>query len=266
MSEVQPVHSPPLPATRAPVAKPAARRASATMHYPESDGKPMAESAIHWQATVDAALPLQGFFRGRPDVFVGSDQLMYYEEGNPRRSVAPDVYVAFGVPAEPLRKTWLVWVEGKAPDFVLEVTSASTRRVDEGRKKDVYAMLAVAEYWQFDPTGDYLHPILKGRRLGSNGRYQDIVLEERDGVLAASSLLGLELHLAGGRLRFFDPKQGVYLKTYTETEGARLAAEAARDSEARARREAEDARREAEDARREAEARIAELERRLRGE
>ena len=36
-----------------------------------------------------------------------------------------------------------MWNEPKGPDFVLEVTSASTRREDERRKREVYAALGV---------------------------------------------------------------------------------------------------------------------------
>ena len=206
--------------------KPRQHRLPATSDYPESDGKPMAETPIHWRATVDATDPLHEFYRNRPDVYVGSDMLMYYREGDPRRNVSPDVFVSFGVPKLPERRVWLVWLEGKGPDFVLEVTSKSTRREDEGRKKKLYAELGVREYWQFDPEGDYLNPILKGHRLGLDGGYGDLVLAERGDTLCHSSLLGLELRLEGDRLRFFDPARGGYLLTYAEQDRARRVAEA----------------------------------------
>ena len=75
--------------------------------------------------------------RGRGDVYVGSNNFLYYERGNPRAVVAPDVYVEVGAAAH-LRDTYLLWNEPKGPDFVLEVTSTSTRREDERRKRDVY--------------------------------------------------------------------------------------------------------------------------------
>ena len=244
--------------------EPPVRRPLAPSDYPESDGKPMAETPIHWLATVDAAYPLRAFFRERSDVYVGSDMIMYYVEGDLRRSVVPDVWAAFGVPKLPERRTWLIWLEGKGPDFVLEITSKTTRREDEGRKKKLYERLGVREYWQFDPTGDYLDPILKGRELGPEGKYRDLVLQERDGMLCHASLLGLELCLEEGRLYYFDPARNVRLLTYLEQDSARQTAEMAmqtaqaeRDLEVRLRRE-ETAARQA------AEARVAELERRLR--
>ena len=231
--------------------------------YPESDGKPMAETPIHWRATYDAAYPLHWFFEERSDVYVGSDMLLYYVEGDLKRSVAPDVWVAFGVPKLPERRTWLIWLEGKGPDFVLEITSKSTKREDEVKKKKLYEELGVKEYWQFDPTGDYLDPILKGRVLGPEGKYRDLVLKERDGVLRHRSLLGLELCLEGDRVFYFDPARNRRLLTPAEQRDARHKEEGARHKEEGARQRAEAERDRHLAARRSAEARIAELERQL---
>ena len=159
----------------------------------------MAETPIHWHATVDFAHPLMDRYTARPDVYVGSDMLMYWQEGNPDKRVSPDVFVAFGPSREPQRRIWKVWEEGKAADFVLEVTSRCTRHRDEGFKADLYERLGVTEYWQFDPTEDYLRPNLKGRRLGPNGTYEAIPLECQNGVLSGwSAVLGLDLR-PGGR-------------------------------------------------------------------
>ena len=106
----------------------------------------------------------------------------------------------------------VVGEEGEVPSSVLEVTSKTTRRHDERGKKALYERLGVGEYWQFDPTGDYLEPKLKGRVLGGDGRYRALPLEERDGGLCGfSEVLGLDFRLEGGRLRFFDPARGEYL-------------------------------------------------------
>ena len=229
--------------------RPPGRRPLAPSDYPESDGKPMAETPVHWRATVDATEPLHGFFEKRSDIYVGSDMFVYYREGDLRCNVVPDVWVAFGVAKLPERRTWLLWLEGTGPDFVLEITSKSTRREDEGRKKRLYEQLGVREYWQFDPTGDYLDPILKGRELGPDGKYRNLVLRERDGVLCHASLLGLDLCLEDGWLFYFDPTGNVRLLTPAEQRAATQRAEAERDLHLAARRAAE--------------ARISELERQL---
>ena len=66
------------------VARKAVPRPLSLSDYPESDGKPMAETPIHWHATVDAAQSLHDFYRDRADVYVGSDMMMYYREGDIR--------------------------------------------------------------------------------------------------------------------------------------------------------------------------------------
>ena len=216
-SQPMPAHQ---QALRAPPAKPPRRQTPAPVVYPESDGKPMSETPIHWHATVDFAHPLMDRYSARPDAYVGSDMLMYWEEGDPAKRVSPDVFVAFGPDKEPERRIWKVWEEGVAADFVLEVTSASTRRRDEVFKADLYERLGVVEYWQFDPTEDYLRPSLKGRRLGPGGTYEPIPLARRDDGLAGwSEVLGLELRPEGHALRLFDPALGEFLPTHREQAG-----------------------------------------------
>ncbi|MDE0273713.1 MAG: Uma2 family endonuclease, partial [Gammaproteobacteria bacterium] len=130
----------------------------------------------------------------------------------------------------------------------------------------IYERLGVTEYWQFDPTGDYLDPILKGRAL-ADGRYRELELEleRRDGGLCRfSEVLGLDLRLEGGRLRFFDPKRGEYLLTPEEQRQVIGAKDRALEHQRHALRERDrtvDRQRRALEA---AEARIRELERRRR--
>ena len=136
-----------------------------------------------------------------------------------------------------MRRTYLLWQEGKAPDFVMEVTSVSTREEDQGPKRELYARLGIAEYWQYDPTGDVLEPALQGFTL-SDGRYDAVLLPERaDAVWSAfSPVLGLNLRLVEGTLRFHDPATDAYLLTHQESEQARLLAESrVADLEARLR-------------------------------
>ena len=100
--------------------------------------------------------------------------------------------------------------------------------------------------------------------MGPDGKYRDLVLKERDGVLCHRSLLGLELCLEGERLFYRKPARGVRLLTPSELYDARKKAEEARrDAEAERGREARLRRKETA-ARQAAEARIAELERKLR--
>jgi Uma2 family endonuclease len=228
-----------------------------TVYYPESDGMPMAESDFQRGPLTYAIEALESFFANRPDVYVSGDIFVYYEEGKPDAVVAPDVLVAFGVPKRQ-RPSYFVWKEGKFPDFILEITSKSTRVKDQGPKRGTYAFLGAQEYFQYDPTQDYLDPPLQGLKLVGR-EYQPIPVQESpDGILMVpSEVLGLEVHLklAVNLFRFFDPIGQQYLLSYDEAQVARGEAEATRrEAEERAAREAA-ARREVEAAWREAEKR-----------
>ena len=80
--------------------------------------------------------------------------MIYYEEDNERKSVAPDVFVVFGA-RDVKRSSYFLWEEPKAPDFVLEITSRSTWRKGSGEAA-VVSSAGVREYCQYDPTRDYL--------------------------------------------------------------------------------------------------------------
>jgi len=185
-----------------------APRQSRAIDYPTSDGKPMAETDLHRGVMFDLIDVLDVRYADRPDVYVSGDLLVFYEEGSPRRHLAPDVFVVLGVPKRPKRDHYLIWREGKAPDVVIEVTSKSTRREDQTKKLVLYRdTLRVPEYFQFDPTEDYLRPPLQGFRL-VDGDYRPIAPVE--GRLP-SEVLGLHLERRGAELLLYDPASGAYL-------------------------------------------------------
>jgi hypothetical protein len=169
-------------------------------------------------------------------------QLLYYEEGNPRKHVSPDVFVVRGVKNQ-RRDNYLVWIERKGPDVVIEITSKSTKREDRSKKlllcRDI---LKVPEYFQFDPTEDYLKPPLQGFRL-IGGDY--ITIEPVDGRLP-SQILGLHLERHGNELRLYDPSTGSLLLTREEQRNdANRQADAERRNAEAERRNAEAERRNA---------------------
>ena len=202
-------------------------QAAVPIHYPSSDGRPMAENDAQRSAIMYGIGALGRYFRERPDVYVSGDLLIYYEDGNPRVSIAPDVFVVFGVEDRP-RQNYKLWEEGRAPAFVLEVASPSTWRDDLGWKRSVYARLGVREYWQYDPQGAHLPARLQGERLAGSAYVRQPALTAPDGALTmCSETLGLELRAAPGReMRFRDPATGNELGSHDEEAEARLAAEA----------------------------------------
>ena len=197
-----------------------------TIDYPDSDGRPMAESESQFWPILYVGSALDRYYQARDDVYVVGNLLLYYQEGDPGKSVSPDLMVVFGAPKH-IRSSYRLWEEPKAPDFVLEIASESTHRIDRGEKRDLYAGMGVVEYWQYDPVGDYLEPPMLGFRL-VEGRYAPISATVQEGGMLAlrSEVLGLELHLRPGApvreaLHFYDPVRGEYLRTYREAE-ARL--------------------------------------------
>jgi Uma2 family endonuclease len=221
------------------------QRTTREIAYPTTDGKPMAETEIHRDDMTDTIQMLQDYFAAEPHVYVGGNLLLCYEEGKRRKHVAPDVFVALGASKEPKRENYLVWKEGRAPDWVVEITSKSTRRQDEKTKLAIYRdILRVREYFLFDPRAEYLDPPLQGFRL-VGGDY--VGIEAVEGRLH-SEVLGLDLERDGTKLRLFNPATGEYLPTRLE------ASEAERQRADEQRRQAEAERQRADEQRRQAEA------------
>ena len=210
------------------------RRPTREIEYPSGDGEPMAETELHLVEMIDIIQMLKDRFAAQANVYVCGNLVVCYEEGNPRKHVAPDVLLAVGVPKEPPRENYLVWIEGKGPDFVIEITSKSTRQEDRKTKVAIYRdILRVSELFLFDPTEDYLDPPLQGFRL-ARGKY--VPTKPVAGRLP-SGVLGLHLERDGTKLRLFDPATGERLPTRLE---ARQAAER-RAEEQRRRAEAAEA-------------------------
>ena len=213
-------------------------KAAPTVVYPESDGKPMAETEYHRDIMIDFIQMLKHHFRDVSDAYVSGNLLMYYEEGNIRKSVSPDVFVVFGV-SKKRRRTYRTWEEGYTPDFVLEVASKSTYRQDLTHKKELYAsVLGVREYYIYDPYHE-VDPYFLGYRL-MDGAYKEIALvDER----LPSLVLGLELGEREGVFGLYDPRRSVWLQPLAEQvkqeAQARQRADARAEQEAQARQRAE---------------------------
>jgi Uma2 family endonuclease len=194
------------------------------IEYPTSDGRPMAESTLHRKVMADLIEALERRYEDDPGVWVGGNLLLYFEEGNPRASISPDVLMVRGI-AKWDRPLYKLWEEGRPPDFVIEVTSSSTRREDVLKKKNLYERLGVAEYFLFDPEGDYLKPRLQGYHL-EQGRYARLA-PEPDGSLL-SWVTGLRLRPEGLNLRLIDARTGEKLLWTAEHVAARKVEAAAR--------------------------------------
>jgi Uma2 family endonuclease len=187
-------------------------KAARRTQYPTTDGKPMAETDIHRRLMTELIAALQAFYAEEPFVYVSGNLLLFYEEGNRRRHISPDVFVVRGV-AKHERDNYLLWEERHGPTFVIELTSSSTRKEDITKKFALYRdVLKVREYFLFDPMGDYLTPSMQGWRL-RGGVYHPIRAVE--GRLPS---LTTRLHLErdGHELRLWNPATNTRLPTSQE--------------------------------------------------
>jgi Uma2 family endonuclease len=195
--------------------------------------------------------------------FVGADQFIYWEKGNPRATVAPDVYVMPGLPQDLVPRCWKVWQTGVPPSFALEVMSEEDDGKDLEDSPRRYEALGVKEVVVFDP---YVN-VASGRtrfRVHRRDKHGRLVLAEATNAdRVRSEVLGCFLRAVGKvatlRLRIaVGPEGDKLFPTEAEAERARAMAERkAREAEQRA-REAEQRAREAEQRAREAEQRARE--------
>src|SRR5262249_24721875 len=105
--------------------------------YPTSDGKPMAETDQHRILMNELIETIDDHHEADPRVYVSGNPLVFYQPGNRRRHVSPDVFMVRGVP-KGRRLNCLIWEEGRAPQVVIELTSSSTRREDQQTKFALY--------------------------------------------------------------------------------------------------------------------------------
>lgn len=235
--------------------------------YPYSDGHFEMEGDFHsgpLRAVLDA---LRAVFDGRDDMYFASDMGLFFEKGNRRAVVVPDLVVVFGA-ARRSRNSLKLWEEPKAPDLVMEVISEDSLGNDMEYKPPLHAALGVTEYWTFDSLGRIPTPII-ARRLNDAGTY-DAIPQAPDGTYhsdvlgfdlrADSSGLGARDAATGGCV--FDPGTLARLRRAAQTR-AEQAEAWANNAEARA-NTAEERANTAEARAKNAEARVAELKELLR--
>ncbi|MFE8603899.1 Uma2 family endonuclease [Archangium violaceum] len=159
------------------------------------DEMAMPEGDLHNEGKRQAQDALQGYFnqRGRR-VYVASELPIYYPG---ERRFAPDLLVVLDV--EPhLRGKWLVSHEGKGLDWVMEVHVGGDRKKDAEYNVRRYGRLGIPEYFIYDRARERL----EAYRLPSPEARAYVRMEPKQGRYT-SEVLGLELQLEGGRLRFW---------------------------------------------------------------
>ncbi len=175
-----------------------------TFHLPEAelrlteddlpcdDGIPM-ETEQHVLQMFLLIEPLRAYWEGRDDVYVGGNMFVYFspDQVYTHDFRGPDVFVAQGVKKR-VRKSWVVWQEGKPPDVVIELMSETTADFDKTEKKRIYQdKLQAPEYFLYDP---FEYELL-GYSL-RRGRYEPIEPDAEGRLM--SERLGLVLRLWEG--------------------------------------------------------------------
>lgn len=219
-------------------------------------------------------------WQGMPDRATGRNMVYHHTPPKPGRRIGrnellgPDMWAAVGVPKR-LRRSWVRWVEGKAPDVVVEFLSPKTAHRDRTTKKRLYERTGVRDYFWYHPhTSEF-----KGFHLVQQ-QYVELTPDASGAVYCQS----LDLYLLRWQgeykeqsrewLRWRRP-DGTLLPTAAEsTAQAREVTDRALEAAAEARRKSAEAvaevdrlrrhAREAEQAREAAERRIAEMAARLR--
>lgn len=181
--------------------------------YYQAEDSTLVETDKHGDTLHDTIPALRIFFQNRPDIYISGNNGVYWEEGNKRAVLCPDIYVVVGA-GNHQRDTYKVWEEVRPPHFVVEVSSHTTKEVDLEKKYHIYEqVLKVEEYFLFDPQQKYLDSALIGFRL-EGGKYRGLLMNAEKRFV--SEQLGLELGVLNGVLRFFDPAKKEWIRTAAE--------------------------------------------------
>ena len=184
------------------------------------DPEPPEDGMLQYPTIRELDPLIAAHFADRPDVLVARDGFICWDPYDRNSKLAPDWIIAFGVDAAARMKDngYLIWEAGKPPDVVIEVASPNTASRDLGIKRDIYADIAVPEYWRLDPTGGDLYgEPLVGEYL-ADGEYRrfDIYRDADGRVLSHSPAMNLDLYWDGADFGIYDPATRQYLRGLLE--------------------------------------------------
>jgi Uma2 family endonuclease len=176
--------------------------ASIGLVFPDSDGQPMAENTLQYEAIVTLKGNIEAF--APKTAFVAGDHLIYVDPRDPRQCRAPNVYVAFGRPRGH-RGSYRLWEEGDVfPQVVFEVVGPSDTASEMAEKRGFYFEHGAEEYYEFDPeSGSWLGFVLNGE----TGHPEQIEVMDSH----VSPRLGMRFGLRAGELLVFRPDGSRFL-------------------------------------------------------
>ncbi len=208
------------------------------IHYPDSDGQPMADNTLQFRWIVTLKENIDDLFAEDPNVFVAGDLLWYPVAGQIKIRQAPDVMVVFGRPKGERGSYVQDREQDIPPQVVFEVLSPGNTRREMSRKLAFYDRYGVEEYYIYDPDRNQLKVWLRsvpGQSLTGGDRVEHWT----------SSRLGIRFEVVDPEMRVYRP-DGRLFESFRErglrAEQERQQAEEARQQAGEARQQAEEAR------------------------
>ncbi|MCU0424483.1 MAG: Uma2 family endonuclease [Candidatus Kapabacteria bacterium] len=179
---------------------------------PYDDGEPM-ESDRHALQLDLLIETLTLAWAEKDDVCIAGNMGVYYglEQAEKLNFRAPDFFISHNVPKR-FRKSYIIWVEEKAPDLVIELLSEGTVDADRGIKKEIYQdKMRVHEYILFDVETAEIEAYRLGFSASHSRREYQPVTVGKDNTLACEATPGLGLMTWEGEYR---NKWSVWLRWY----------------------------------------------------
>lgn len=178
------------------------------VEYPDSDGKPMAETTLKFDWIVTIKANLDAIFRDDPNVFVAGSGLIYPNPDSYKTSITPSVYVAFGRPKKK-RGSYKVWAEGGVfPQVVFELEWLGTTELQLTKKRKFYERYGAEELYILDPAYKKFSAwIREGNRLRPQSNHKNFI----------SPRLRIRFHSSDDDLALYRP-DGQKFRTFLELE------------------------------------------------
>lgn len=205
-------------------------RAPRPIHFPSEERleERVPETKRHLKARTTLFLLLEAACAGSA---VGSEQFVYWDAGDPRKCLSPDVFVKVGARDDAF-DSWKVWERG-APDVAVEIVSESDHREgDWAEKLARYQASGIGELVRFD-AGD------EGRPIRVWDRVDGELVERAPASPALRECVTLKMWWTvvpsahGPMLRLARDREGRVLLPTPDEERVRLAEELAEERKAR---------------------------------
>lgn len=140
--------------------------------------------AGHWKVSMELSSQVHAFVKEHNLGIVGVEKVMV---NMTRNNYEPDICFFSNEKASGFTQDQMLF---PAPDFVVEIISKSTEKVDRGIKFKDYALHGVLEYWLIDPKKQTAE-----QYVNQEGEFQLAVKIKDKGELISEAIKGLSVHI-----------------------------------------------------------------------